>query len=60
MEFTTETCNALDRARAALAAEPQGPTDDELDDLWAEIDGGAAIRAWQDYARAVLARWGQP
>jgi hypothetical protein len=49
------------RARAALAhPEPQGPTDEELDELWAEIDGGGAVWAWQDYARAVLARWGRP
>jgi hypothetical protein len=38
----------------------QGPTDEELDELWAEIDGGGAIWAWQDFARAVLARWGTP
>jgi hypothetical protein len=49
------------RARAALAQpEAVGPTDDELDELWAEIDGGGAIWAWQPYARAVLARWGSP
>jgi hypothetical protein len=40
--------------------EPQGPTDEELDELWAEIDGGGAIWAWQYFARAVLARWGTP
>jgi len=39
---------------------PQGPTDEELDELWAEIDGGGAIWAWQHYARAVLARWALP
>ena len=51
----------VQRARAALAQpEPQGPTDEELDELWAEIDGGGAIWAWQDFARAVLARWGRP
>ena len=46
------------RTRAALAAEPQEPTDEELDELWADIDGGGAIWAWQHFARAVLARWG--
>ena len=39
---------------------PVAPTDEELDELWAEIDGGGAIWAWQPYARAVLARWGSP
>jgi hypothetical protein len=47
-------------ARAALAQpEPQGPSDAELDELWTDIDGGGAIWAWQEYARAVLARWGR-
>ena len=60
----------VDRARAALAQrhvsqpyklpEPVAPTDEELDELWAEIDGGGAIWAWQYFARAVLARWGTP
>jgi hypothetical protein len=39
--------------------EPAGPTDDELDELWADIDGGGAIWAWQPYAREVLKRWGR-
>jgi hypothetical protein len=52
-------------ARSALAQpEPQGPTDEELgelwDKLWAKIDEGEVIWAWQLYARAVLARWGCP
>ena len=56
-----EHCALITRARAALAQpESQGPTDEELDELWAEIDGGGAIWAWQDFARAVLARWGTP
>jgi hypothetical protein len=49
------------KADAALAQpEPVGPTDEELDELWTEIDGGGAIWAWEPYARAVLARWGRP
>jgi hypothetical protein len=40
--------------------EPQGPSDAELDELWTDIDGGGAIWAWQEYARAVLSRWGHP
>jgi hypothetical protein len=48
-----------DRAHALLD-QPEKPTDEELDELWAEIDGGGAIWAWQDFARAVLARWGRP
>jgi hypothetical protein len=50
---------ALERAKAALAqSDPAGPTDEELDELWADIDGGGAIWAWQPYAREVLKRWG--
>jgi hypothetical protein len=51
---------AMDPPEANSQPEPQGPTDEELDELWAEIDGGGAIWAWQYFARAVLARWGTP
>ncbi len=49
-------------ARALLAEaqpEPVEPTDAQLDELWAEVEGSGAIWAWQHYARAVLARWGR-
>ena len=55
-----DVVNVLNRARAALAAEPQGPTDAELITMWAttryidQPEGGLA------YGRAVLARWGRP
>jgi hypothetical protein len=51
------------KARALLAEaqpEPVEPTDAQLDELWAEVEGSGAIWAWQHYARAVLARWGSP
>lgn len=50
------------RARAFLAIEPQGegPSDEDLDELFIEIDGGGEIQSWLAYARAVLARWGRP
>jgi hypothetical protein len=51
---------AMDPPEANSQPEPVAPTDEELDELWAEIDGGGAIWAWQDFARAVLARWGTP
>ncbi len=49
-----------DRARAALAQpEPQGPTDEELWELYDEMGGVPEDSAWcLNYARAVLARWG--
>jgi hypothetical protein len=48
-------------ARAALAQpEPQGPTDEELDELFTDIDQGGEVLNWRPYARAVLARWGRP
>jgi hypothetical protein len=39
---------------------PEGPSDEELDYLWAEIDGGPDCCAWRPFARAVLARFGRP
>ena len=55
-----ETIRAdIDRARAALAEpEPEGPTDEELDELFTEIDQSGEPESWRVYARAVLARWG--
>jgi hypothetical protein len=50
----------LQRRGLLVQSEPEGPTDEELDELWAEIDGGGAIWAWQNYARAVLARYARP
>ena len=53
--------NALaDRARALLAQpEPEGPSDDELDELFTEIDQSGEALSWRLYARAVLDRWGR-
>lgn len=49
----------VDRARAALAQpEPQGPTDEGLDELFTEIDQSGESESWRTYARAVRARWG--
>lgn len=49
-----------DRARAALAEpEAEGPTDEELWELYDEMGGVPEDSAWcLNYARAVLARWG--
>ena len=54
--------NALaDRARALLAqSETEGPTDEELDELFTEIDQSGEALSWRLYARTVLARWGRP
>ncbi len=48
------------RARAALAEhQPEPPTDEELWEAYAQMDGIAEDWAWTcDFARAVLARWG--
>jgi hypothetical protein len=40
--------------------ELQGPTDEELDELFIDIDQGGEALNWRPYARAVLARWGRP
>ena len=54
--------NALaDRARALLAQPvAEGPSDDELDELFTEIDQSGEALSWRLYARAALARWGRP
>jgi hypothetical protein len=54
-----------DRARAALAEQPVEPTDEELRELYDEMrkepGGGRSYLGFLlDFARAVLARWGQP
>lgn len=49
------------RARAALAEQPVGPTDEELWEMYDEMGGEPEHGPWvRDFARAVLARWGQP
>jgi hypothetical protein len=54
----------VQRARAALAQpEPQGPTDEEIRDLWswaAGQDQGPWPTQQHCFARAVLTRWGRP
>ena len=54
--------NALaDRARALLAQPvAEGPSDDELDELFTEIDQSGEALSWRLYARAALARWCRP
>lgn len=44
--------------RLASQPVPEGPTDEELDELFTEIDQGGEALSWRAYARAVLARWG--
>lgn len=55
---------AARRARAALAQpEPQGPTDEELLDLFGVVTPVRYVKVYKrelDFARAVLARWGRP
>ena len=40
--------------------EPVAPTDEELDELFTEIDQSGEALSWRPFARAVLARWGTP
>ena len=50
-------------SRAALAKpepKPVAPSDEELDELFTEIDQSGEALSWRAYARAVLARWGTP
>ena len=49
----------LERAEQALATPPpEPPTDDELDELFIEIDQSGESQTWRPFARAVLERWG--
>ncbi len=48
------------KADAALAQpEPNVPTDEELDELFVEIDQSGESESWRAYARVVLTRWGK-
>jgi hypothetical protein len=48
------------RARAALATPPpEPPTDEELDELFVEIDQSGESQSWRAFARAVLEKWGK-
>jgi len=59
-EYTAASKERIHRARAALAEQPVGPTDEELDELFVEIDQSGEAESWRAFARAVLARWEQP
>ena len=52
------------RARAALAEDPVGPTRKETVDLYSEVMAAHDCRTLgemaEHFARAVLAKWGQP
>jgi len=51
-------------ALLAALAQPEPvaptPTDEELDELFTEIDQSGEALSWRTYARAALARWGTP
>ena len=64
-DWTRKWADAVKRTKAAALAqpEPQGPTDEELRDLWswaAGQDQGPWPTQQHCFARAVLARWGRP
>ena len=51
--------SAVERARAALAEqETEGPTDEQLDELFVEIDQTGSPESWRIYARTVITNWG--
>jgi hypothetical protein len=64
MDDRRETHALASEARAALAQpEPQGPTDQELHQLWQELyifHDGPTSGDVAEIARAVLDRWGRP
>jgi hypothetical protein len=62
-EFKEEAMNLLDRTRADLAQPaPEPPTDEELLRLYQVATPCYEVKEYKrelDFARAVLARWGQ-
>jgi hypothetical protein len=57
-EYNVPLQCAMMKARAALAQpEPQGPTDEELWDLYQDL---GSYFSPTEFARTVLARWGRP
>jgi len=42
-----------------LSPPPEPPTDEELDELFIEIDQSGETQTWRSFARAALERWGQ-
>jgi hypothetical protein len=49
----------INKVKNTLAEpEPEDPTDEELDELFTEIDQSGEPESWLAFARAVLARWG--
>jgi hypothetical protein len=65
LPLTYQECGPLlCRARAALAEQPVEPTRKETVDLYSEVmaahDCQTLGEMAERYARAVLARWGQP
>ena len=60
VDCTEEWADAMCRLRAALAQPepaPEGPGDEELDELYFYIDA-RYVASWRHYARAALAKWG--
>jgi hypothetical protein len=48
------------RARAALAEQPMGPTDDQIDELWDKEAGYYELyEEVRNVVHTALARWGQ-
>ena len=57
-----EINNLTNSARAALAEQPVGPTDEELASIYYDCCGGCEFMdqgGFEDATRAVLAHWGQ-
>ena len=60
-ELVARLMDAMANTAAALAQpEPQGPSDEDLDALFTEVDQSGESESWRTYARAALARWGRP
>jgi len=60
-DFCLENVNEI--AAALAQPEPQGPTDEELLDLFGVVTPVRYVKVYKrelDFARAVLARWGRP
>jgi len=59
IEYQRERADRLLNAAALVEAAPEMPTDEQLNDLFREVERSWSGEPELDFARVVLARWGK-
>ena len=59
IEYQRERADRFLNAAILAAPAPKGPTDEELNELFREVERSWSGEPEIDFARAVLARWGK-